>query len=1060
MSTSNLSASHTDATPVDRVLGVLVVHGNQPWQAVVADRLERERNEPGYRLIVVENGPAPMAADIARRLHAPLLELPVAGTFGAAVAAGLEWAGDFEFVLLLHDDMILDPSAVPRMVATLDIDDEIAIVGPKLLEWKRDRTVQQVGMTIDAFGRAESHIYEGEVDQGQHDHRDQSLYVSTAGMLVRTRVFRELEGFDPRFPAMRDDLDLCWRAWLAGHRVEVVPQALAWHVAAASRSVRRRGAGRRATTRYLAERHTLAAMLKNFGRLRLLWTLPLYLILAVVKVIGFLLTRRVSSAAAPLAAIAWNVRSFPGTLRLRKSVQSSRLRSDAELTDLFARGSWRTRAYADEMLQWVRGTATTALVPDDVVERRRHRSDRSILFRPFDLLRDHPVAIGGGLLLAVWLLAVLPLLGAGQLTGGQVSPWPDDGGAFWSTYVAGWGSGPLASAAFASPLQPVLWILTLLVGGAAWVGARVVVLGLVPLAWLTAVRAGRLITAAAGPRVVGATLYAGSPLLLGAFGQGRLDTLTIAALLPAALLLAARASQAGVPPRQAWRAVAGLAVLVAIMLAAAPLAWPVIGLVLLGIAVIASVNRLARAVVAVRLATAGVGVIGLLLPWFFSLLASSVARPEAFAEADLADGAMRMWQALALLPGQAYPLGQVVTVLWGAGVAAVVVAAIVFGFSTHGPTVLLFLGTFIAFAGAAAAVSASGSALVWPPIVAIPAALGIGGLGVTASRSVAGVLRAHDFGWRHGVATVCGALAAIGVLSVLGFSIADSEWIQIERGGDTVPLFVQADANRLGDYRVVLLEGDADEMRWDVVEPGGTTMVEFGAGRSREMTQALDDAIGGLLAGERSGAGLAGGLNVRYLVLRDDVTRQVVGPALADLAAVEPLSAGSGRVYELRTWLPRASVLPEAVVQEALAGQPVSPDLVEQAAMDNPAPDRFTSGRVDEGVVLVSEAIDDAWQATADGRPLARMEGSFTAAPINAFVLTEPAERVTVTAVSSTRVPWLLLQGLTLLGLLSIALRAPGASIRLSDADPEAVLPPDVSPQPQNGAPVIARFSQ
>ena len=44
-------------------------------------------------------------------------------------------------------------------------------------------------------------------------------------MLVRTDLFEELEGFDPATFPGAEDLDLCWRARLAGARVLVVPDA-------------------------------------------------------------------------------------------------------------------------------------------------------------------------------------------------------------------------------------------------------------------------------------------------------------------------------------------------------------------------------------------------------------------------------------------------------------------------------------------------------------------------------------------------------------------------------------------------------------------------------------------------------------------------------------------------------------------------------------------------------------------------------------------------------------------------------------------------------------------
>ena len=68
-----------------------------------------------------------------------------------------------------------------------------------------------------------------EVDQGQYDGRSDYFAVSSAGMFIRREVFEHLGGFDPAIPGRGDDVDLCWRNRLAGHRVVVVPSAKMYH---------------------------------------------------------------------------------------------------------------------------------------------------------------------------------------------------------------------------------------------------------------------------------------------------------------------------------------------------------------------------------------------------------------------------------------------------------------------------------------------------------------------------------------------------------------------------------------------------------------------------------------------------------------------------------------------------------------------------------------------------------------------------------------------------------------------------------------------------------------
>jgi GT2 family glycosyltransferase len=172
--------------------------------------------------------------------------------------------------------------------------------------------------------------------------------------LLRRGAFDDVGGFDRRFHIFRDDLDLCWRLWLAGHDVEVVPDAVADHAAGATNYVRL-GQTRFIGPRYFSERNTLATLLKNYGLLRLLFVIPLYVLVGIAKVAGFLLTRRVSDAWQTVRAWIWNVLHLRETWRLRRVIQRGRRRGDVELRPLFGRITPRVRAYVEAMAEWVTG---------------------------------------------------------------------------------------------------------------------------------------------------------------------------------------------------------------------------------------------------------------------------------------------------------------------------------------------------------------------------------------------------------------------------------------------------------------------------------------------------------------------------------------------------------------------------------------------------------------------------------------------------------------------------------------------------------------------------------
>src|SRR5665811_465373 len=224
------------------VTGVLVVHDGAAWLKVCLDALALQTRAPDA-LVVVDTGSADDSPEIVAG-HAGIREVigelvvvsaPRESTFGEAVGLAVEklaagsWAspppGQGDWLWLLHDDSAAAPDALAHLLDAARRSPSVGVAGPKLLTWDDPSRLLEVGLVITRSGRRVGGPATDEPDQGQHDHRSDVLGVSTSGMLIRLDVFEALGGFDPAFGQFRDDLDLCWRAQLAGHRVVVAPRA-------------------------------------------------------------------------------------------------------------------------------------------------------------------------------------------------------------------------------------------------------------------------------------------------------------------------------------------------------------------------------------------------------------------------------------------------------------------------------------------------------------------------------------------------------------------------------------------------------------------------------------------------------------------------------------------------------------------------------------------------------------------------------------------------------------------------------------------------------------------
>jgi N-acetylglucosaminyl-diphospho-decaprenol L-rhamnosyltransferase len=208
---------------------VAAVIGNHQGEAVLDDCLASlsRQIEPIRETLVVDGASTDGSRAVAGRHGARFLAVSNRG-LGFLYNHGVE-ATDAEYVLLLNNDVALDPSCTGLLVAELRARESRFAADPTQLSWDGDAVIH--ARTILRPGRLV-----GEHIPGLHlDDRVRAEAVAPtvsahgAAMLVRRSMFVELGGFDETFFMEWEDLDLCWRAWLRGWESVYVPEARVRH---------------------------------------------------------------------------------------------------------------------------------------------------------------------------------------------------------------------------------------------------------------------------------------------------------------------------------------------------------------------------------------------------------------------------------------------------------------------------------------------------------------------------------------------------------------------------------------------------------------------------------------------------------------------------------------------------------------------------------------------------------------------------------------------------------------------------------------------------------------
>jgi GT2 family glycosyltransferase len=191
----------------------------------------REQAGANVETIVVDNGSQDGSPALAERLGVRTVALGRNIGFAAAVNLGAARTAA-PLVLVLNAECFLARDCLSVLVAALDADGKLGGVQPRILQEEAEPSAQRVfgaGQCLTRAGAAFERGW-GQPDGPAFAERCEVFGVSGAACLLRRELFAEVGGYDERFFAFYEDVDLNARARLAGWRFEYVPDAVAHHV--------------------------------------------------------------------------------------------------------------------------------------------------------------------------------------------------------------------------------------------------------------------------------------------------------------------------------------------------------------------------------------------------------------------------------------------------------------------------------------------------------------------------------------------------------------------------------------------------------------------------------------------------------------------------------------------------------------------------------------------------------------------------------------------------------------------------------------------------------------
>jgi len=206
---------------MEPLVSIIIVNfnGKEPLSKCLHSLMKIEYSN--YEIILVDNNSTDDSIEFVKNNFPSVIIIKLEKNYGFAEPNNIGAKNaKGEFLLFLNNDTIVTPNFIDEMLNVILKENKIAICQSLLL--KPTGEVDSSGDFIDTLGRAYN-------SKEKITKTREILSARGASMMVKKDAFWDLEGFDKKFFASFEDVDLGWRAWIYGYAVVLVPNSIVHH---------------------------------------------------------------------------------------------------------------------------------------------------------------------------------------------------------------------------------------------------------------------------------------------------------------------------------------------------------------------------------------------------------------------------------------------------------------------------------------------------------------------------------------------------------------------------------------------------------------------------------------------------------------------------------------------------------------------------------------------------------------------------------------------------------------------------------------------------------------
>jgi GT2 family glycosyltransferase len=218
-----------------RVAGIVLNYNGREVTLQALASLRR-MTYPAFDLVVVDNGSTDGSSEAIAAAFPDVAQVRTEQNLGPAGGCnlGIVWALErgYPYLLLLNNDIEVDPEMLSEMMKVAEADPSLGCVGPKAYYWGDRNRIWSAGGILQFRESVTRERGQNEIDRGQYDRDGEVDFVNGCAMLVRREAFEKAGLWDPIYRLSVEDADWCFR--LKRHRLRCwyAHRARLWHMVA------------------------------------------------------------------------------------------------------------------------------------------------------------------------------------------------------------------------------------------------------------------------------------------------------------------------------------------------------------------------------------------------------------------------------------------------------------------------------------------------------------------------------------------------------------------------------------------------------------------------------------------------------------------------------------------------------------------------------------------------------------------------------------------------------------------------------------------------------------